>query len=546
MWLIHTHTLTLHQATEAERTPYAILSHTWEEEEVSFQDFQDINRARKKKGFAKIAETCRIASSRGLHYAWVDTCCIDKSSSAELSEAINSMFKWYQESDVCLVFLPDLKPSQQPDIEFPRQFPKCRWLTRGFTLQELIAPPILSFYDGSWNYRGTKLGWKSLISEVTGIDSTVLHDPEGLASIPVGRRMSWAAKRNTTRQEDLAYCLFGIFDVNMPLIYGEGPKAFTRLQEEIAKQTCDLSLFAWRQDGPDPPYRGILANSPAEFANCSALKHKIRDAYLTNEYTFTNKGLRMDTAFVTFPGVTQNFVWNLGCSERDDWSKLEIQGYLGIFLAMTAIGYVRAEPNVVFEAGTQRRGPNEPGTFYMKAHLSKLESARIGRRFEGAVYIRCPETVRIAAAAPEALWDQNRLLFLNQGQGINTYIRLGFRSKLGLNSHSAAIIACSTMERPVCAIWELSNPMFSRAQGFMQSKVLADYVAADYMKLRVLGNQASNYATSKAVAQIRDPSTNTSVFVQVELQEHVFEGQRGFVLNIEVSRAVGEPPSKKY
>ncbi|RWA09760.1 hypothetical protein EKO27_g5350 [Xylaria grammica] len=543
MRLINTRTLRLHEVTEAERAPYAILSHTWEEEEVSFQDFQDRDRAEKKKGYAKIKEVCRIASSRGLPYAWVDTCCIDKSSSAELSEAINSMFRWYQESDVCVVFLSDLQPSKKPDVDFPRQFPACRWLTRGFTLQELIAPPMVSFYDSSWNYRGTKLGWKSLISDVTRIDSTILQDPEGLTSIPVGRRMSWAAKRNTTRQEDLAYCLLGIFDVNMPLIYGEGAKAFTRLQEEIAKQTCDLSLFAWKQDGPDPPFRGILAKSPEEFASCGALKHKIRDAYLTNEYTFTNKGLRMETALVTFPEVTKNLVWNLGCSERDDWSKLEVQGYLGVFLAKTAIGYVRAQPNLVFEAGTQRRGPNELGTFYMKAHLNKLESARISRRFEGAIYVRCPESVRIAAAAPEALWDQNRLLFLNQGQGINTYIRLGFRARLGLKGHTAAIIACSTMERPVCAIWELSDPMFSRAQGFMQSKVLADYVAADYLRLRVLANQGSNSATSKAVAHIQDPSSATSISVHVELQEHVYEGQRGFLLNVEVSREA-KPPAR--
>ncbi|KAF2973082.1 hypothetical protein GQX73_g656 [Xylaria multiplex] len=456
------------------------------------------------------------------------------------------MFKWYQESDVCVVFLSDLKPSKEPDIEFPRQFPNCRWLTRGFTLQELIAPPILSFYDNSWNYRGTKLGWRALISEVTGIDSTILQDPEGLSSIPVGRRMSWAAKRSTTRQEDLAYCLLGIFDVNMPLIYGEGPKAFTRLQEEIAKQTCDLSLFAWRQDGPSPPYRGILANSPAEFANCSALKHKIRDAYLTNEYTFTNKGVRIETALVTFPDVTRNLVWNLGCSERDDWSKLEIQGYLGVFLTRTAIGYVRAQPNVVFEAGNQRRGPNELGTFYMKAHLSKMESVRIARRFEGAICVRCPDTARIAAAAPKELWDQNRLLFLNQGQGINAYIRLVFRPKLGLKGYTAAIIAVSTMERPVCAIWGLSDPMFNRAQGFMQSRVLADYVAADYLRLRMLGNQSSKSTTSRAVARILDPSSSTSISVQVELQEHVFESQRGFLLNVEVSQDVATPASGRH
>ncbi|KAI1422638.1 heterokaryon incompatibility protein-domain-containing protein [Xylaria sp. FL1777] len=543
MWLIHIDTLTLHQVSDADSARYAILSHTWEEEEVTFQDLQDLDKARKKKGFGKILETCRIATSRGLQYAWVDTCCIDKSSSAELSEAINSMFKWYQQSDVCVAFLSDLSPSETPDVDFPRRFPRCRWLTRGFTLQELIAPTIVSFYDSSWNYRGTKSGWRSLISIVTGIDPAILEDPEGLSSVPVGRRMSWAAKRNTTREEDRAYCLLGTFDVNMPMIYGEGPKAFLRLQEEIARQTSDLSLFAWKQKGPDPPYRGILAKSPAEFANCGTLKHKIRDADLTSEYSFTNKGLRIETALVTFPSVTRDFVWNLGCSERDDWSKLEIQGYLGIFLAKTAIGYVRAEPNLLFEAGNQRRGPNELGTFYMKASLNKLESARIDKRFEGAIYVRCPETIRISGAAPGALWDQNRLLFLNQGQGINAYVRILLQENLGLSAAVTVIVACSTMERPICTIWDHHNPMYGRVQAFIKSKVLADYVGADYLRLRLMAHQHAMAATSKAVANI-DSSSRNPVSLQVELQEHVFEGQRGFVLNIEVSRGTKTLPRR--
>ncbi|KAI1311431.1 heterokaryon incompatibility protein-domain-containing protein [Xylaria venustula] len=533
MWLINTETLKLHQVGEPETVPYAILSHTWGDEEVTFQDFQDIGKAKEKKGFAKIVETCRIATARGLKYAWVDTCCIDKSSSAELSEAINSMFKWYQTSDVCIVFLSDLAPSEEPDVDFPRLFPACRWLTRGFTLQELIAPATVSFYDSSWNYRGTKLSWRSLISETTGIDPAILEDPEGLSLVPVGRRMSWAAKRNTTREEDRAYCLLGIFDVNMPMIYGEGSKAFIRLQEEIAKQTPDLSLFAWKQDGPDPPYRGILAHSPAEFAGCATLKHKIRDANLTSEYTFTNKGLRIETALVTFPTVTKNLVWNLGCSERDDWSKLETQGYLGVFLAKTAWGYVRAEPNVLFEAGNQRRGPSELGTFYMKARLNTMDLARIDRRFEESIYVRYPrEEVYIIATAPDALWDPTRSLFLSQGQGINAYIRLGFHADSGLKSATPMIIALSTMELPVCAIWEHTNPLFGRVQGYMRSKVLADFVAADYLRIRILGNNA---ATWKAVAHV-DTVSGSPFSIQAELREQVFKGTRSYVLSIEVFR----------
>ncbi|KAI0523802.1 heterokaryon incompatibility protein-domain-containing protein [Xylaria bambusicola] len=538
MWLIHTQTMKLHQLVDVEETPYAILSHTWEDEEVTFQEFHDLEKARQKKGFVKIHETCRIAASRGLHYAWVDTCCIDKSSSAELSESINSMFKWYQASEVCIVFLSDLPPNSSPfedTIKFPHQFPRCRWLTRGFTLQELIASSRLLFYDSSWNCRGTKSEWKSLISNTTGIDLDVLEDPECLSSVPVGRRMSWAAKRKTQREEDRAYCLLGIFDVNMPLIYGEGGKAFMRLQQEIAKQTCDLTLFAWQQEGPDPPYRGILAQSSAEFANCGSLKHKIRDANLTNEYTFTNKGLRIETALVTVPSVSEDYIWNLGCSWRDDWSKLEIQGYLGVFLAKTANGYVRVQPNLLFEAGIQRRGRNLFGAFYMQAHLTKLEFARINRCFEGAVCVRFPETLRIRTTAPEALWDQNRSLFFNHGQGINGYIHLQLDESSERDFRRGFIVAYSTMERPLCVIWQQYDHAFSRVQGFMKSKVLADYVAADYLRLR-FGSQYSDAATSRASTLIVDPSSSMFISILVELQEHEYQGQRGFVLNIHLSR----------
>jgi hypothetical protein len=543
MWLINAKTLELQYVTEAYKGLYVILSHTWAEEEVSFQDFQNLDQARKKKGFDKIQRTCRLALDRGLPFAWVDTCCIDKSSSAELSEAINSMFRWYQESDLCVVFLSDLRPSPQPELDFPHQFSVCRWLTRGFTLQELIAPSDVAFYDVAWNYRGSKLSWKSLVSEATGVDESILDEPEGLPLIPVGRRMSWASKRNTRRVEDMAYCLLGIFDVNMALIYGEGSKAFTRLQEEIAKQTCDLSLFAWQQKGPSPPYRGILAQSPAEFAKCGALKHKIRDAFLTNEYTFTNKGLRIDTALISFPDVTKDCVWNLGCSKHDDWSKMDTRGYLGVFLTKTVMGWVRVTPNLLFEAGTQRRGPNGFGTIYMRNHLSRLESLRVDRRFEGALHVRFPEDTRISVIAPEALWDKNRHLFLNQGQGINVYIRLEFHRRLGHTTPRSPpmIVACSTMGKPVCVVWGEEHPMWPHVQRFMESSkgVLSDFVAADYLRLRFLGNHGSPEAdTTKVLPYTLSSPSNSSVSMQVELEDHVFEDQQGFLLNIETSLPV--------
>ncbi|GKT43437.1 vegetative incompatibility protein HET-E-1 [Colletotrichum spaethianum] len=256
MWLINTRTLTLEEIHNPSAVKYAILSHTWEQEEVSFQDMAYLPKAKGKMGFAKIANACKMAlEEEGLEYAWVDTCCIDKTSSAELSEAINSMYEWYKQADICFVFLSDLSPHTKPQQSATWHFRKaledaavlrsCKWFSRGWTLQELIAPTYVKFYDSSWQYRFTKDGEASTLSTITRIDYDVLTFKRELASVPVAVKMSWASRRETTRIEDRAYSLLGLFDINMPMLYGEGQKAFQRLQEEIVKETDDLSLFAW-------------------------------------------------------------------------------------------------------------------------------------------------------------------------------------------------------------------------------------------------------------------------------------------------------------
>lgn len=248
MRLINTTTMQLEEFI-ANPPPYAILSHTWEDDEVTFQDFThpDPTIASSKKGFAKIQNTCRQAKRAGISYAWVDTCCIDKTSSAELTEAINSMFAWYAASDACYAFLTDLDPMDTANPPEPLlKFAACRWFSRGRTLQELIAPKVVEFYNKDWTLYGTKVGLSKMLEAITGIDGQVLRASAVLADIPVARRTSWAANRRTTRVEDIADSLLGIFDVSMPMLYGEGQKAFIRLQEEIAKETNDLTLSRGR------------------------------------------------------------------------------------------------------------------------------------------------------------------------------------------------------------------------------------------------------------------------------------------------------------
>ncbi|KAF2845149.1 HET-domain-containing protein [Plenodomus tracheiphilus IPT5] len=170
------------------------------------------------QGFEKIAQTCRVTRERSIQYVWVDTCCIDKTSSAELSEAINSMYRWYERAAECYAFLSELPADADMELE-------------------LIASPELEFYDGSWNMIGTKSGLSRQISATTLIDEDLLKGIVDLSEYCVATEMSWAANRQTTRIEDRAYSLLGLFDVNMPLSYGEEGKSFWRLQEETMRST---------------------------------------------------------------------------------------------------------------------------------------------------------------------------------------------------------------------------------------------------------------------------------------------------------------------
>lgn len=270
MRLLNTITLRLEEF-HSPIPPYAILSHCWETDEVTFEDIsytldQDASITR-KAGWQKIRGSCRQALQQDYRYLWVDTCCINKSSSAELSEAINSMFQWYHEAQVCLVYLSDVTALRgSPEYEEDNLM-ASRWWTRGWTLQELISPTSVEFYDVSWEWLTSRTIIANKIQSCVGIDAAVLLGNRQLHTYSVAQRFSWAALRQTTRVEDRAYSLLGIFDVNMPLLYGEGPKAFHRLQEEVMRLTQDLSILAWpgllNKDSSPP-----LATSLSSFAEC--------------------------------------------------------------------------------------------------------------------------------------------------------------------------------------------------------------------------------------------------------------------------------------
>lgn len=249
---------------------YAILSHTWDGEEVTLQELQDpLVNERSKKGWDKIEKCCLQAVKDGFEWVWIDSCCIDKNSSAELSEAINSMFRWYKEAFVCYAYLSDVSPATTPRLV------SSRWFTRGWTLQELIAPARVEFYDQEWNEIGTKCSLVEALSNRTTIPVEILLGKKNPMVCTAAQRMSWSASRTTTRDEDIAYCLLGLFGINMPLLYGEGFKAFHRLQEVIIRTTGDLSLLLWSSEQGllgDGTYTGeealFLCSNTSYFQRC--------------------------------------------------------------------------------------------------------------------------------------------------------------------------------------------------------------------------------------------------------------------------------------
>jgi hypothetical protein len=273
MRLLNTVAFELEEFFDSNTPRYAILSHTWGNEEISFFEMQNQNEAiRQKAGFKKILDFCALAKRNGFIYGWADTCCIDKRNSAELSEAINSMYRYYYNAAECLVYLEDVPPQTKGTLGEDGQLnaiKSSRWFTRGWTLQELIAPQTRYYFAGDWSPIEHSGSMNRVAADVTGINEQVLGNREMVSNFSVAQRMCWASRRQTTRCEDIAYGLMGLFNVNMPVLYGEGAsKAFRRLQNEIMQTSFDQTIVAWRANSESS---GLLATSPADFCNTPQL-----------------------------------------------------------------------------------------------------------------------------------------------------------------------------------------------------------------------------------------------------------------------------------
>jgi hypothetical protein len=226
-----------------ELPPYAILSHTWgtgEDDEVTFNDLNN-GTGINKPGFQKLQFCAKQAEHDDLNYFWVDTCCINKQDLNELTTAINSMFRWYQNAARCYVYLADVsvrtRDGQLNHVKWESAFGNSRWFKRGWTLQELLAPNIVDFYSRDSVRLGDRISLKQQIVEITGIPIDALQG-RALSEFSIDERFSWVETRQTTKAEDKAYCLLGLFQVFMSLIYGEGQSsAMRRLRKEIHELT---------------------------------------------------------------------------------------------------------------------------------------------------------------------------------------------------------------------------------------------------------------------------------------------------------------------
>lgn len=280
---------------------YAIFSHRWSVSEITFKELGghiDTLRAAgttplKSPQQEKIRGACQIARAKGIRWMWIDTCCLDKSSTAEISEFLNSMFQWYRDAKLCITYLSDVvrKGDGREDFSDEGGRPSV-WFSRGWALQELLAPRHLEFFDKNWDPIGDRAELAEQIEKTTNIQSKYLKgetEGEDPRAACIAMKFSWIANRQTERDEDMAYSILGLCGVTMGPQYGEGWGAFMRLQKELLSISGDESLFAWKMAEADAGLKllsrvysqqqedwrenewGLLAPRPEFFKECGQM-----------------------------------------------------------------------------------------------------------------------------------------------------------------------------------------------------------------------------------------------------------------------------------
>ncbi|KAL8969053.1 MAG: hypothetical protein Q9197_004546 [Variospora fuerteventurae] len=316
--------------------PYVIISHVWQRKEVLFEDGPNLRSwtessppppSAKSGSVQKITGACKAVREYGdgrITHLWLDNVCIDKKNLTEFSMSINSMYQWYKRANVCFAYLEDYS-DKFPTSDVP-VFTRSKWFTRGWCLQEMLAPSKVIFFDKSWKAIGNKESLQTQLTARTHISKDFLLNKADISRASVSQRMSWFAGRETTVPEDTAYCLLGIFGVNMPLLYGEGKeRAFRRLQEEIMRYSDDHTLFAWKSPSARepglPPETDLLASSQDYFKGTGDYVHN-PNKQNNRPFQMTNKGVSIDLYLQQYQG---GYIASIDCLHGQSH-------YLGIFL----------------------------------------------------------------------------------------------------------------------------------------------------------------------------------------------------------------------
>lgn len=319
-WLINTATCQIEKDVPVET--YAILSHHWAgDDEIKFNTLRpgDLQRSKKIRGAIEIAKAANYP------YIWIDSVCMDKSNAVETSTNINSMFDYYQNAEVCITYLSDVDTTKTRLRKFEKDTDARQnsvWFTRGWTLQELLASPYMWFYDKNWQFIADKEdeSVKKELQAATKIDPSFLNGDLAFRSASVATRMSWMAGRTTTRTEDIAYSMLGILGISMEPQYGEGVRAFLRLQKTLLDGDKDESIFAWTWNKVGlgcysslaetpwvPNSWGLLAPSPDCFAESANVILPAKKSREEREYTWVQNGVQFKVPQKSGTDVTNWF-----------------------------------------------------------------------------------------------------------------------------------------------------------------------------------------------------------------------------------------------
>ncbi|PMD31370.1 HET-domain-containing protein [Hyaloscypha variabilis F] len=507
--------------------PYAILSHTWgtNEDEILYEDIEQGNVNKSGPQLFKFEACCKQAFQDGLRYAWIDTCCIPRSDFTELGEAINSMFRWYKNAAVCYAYLADV-PAGVDCSDPNSKFFTSRWFTRGWTLQELLAPKEVRFYDAAWNFLGTKGDMSIAIETITGIPRPVLQGWASLNTQSVAQRMSWASKRVTKRPEDIAYCLLGLFSVYLSMIYGEGAEeAFSRLQQKIMTEVRDDSILAWGLNLEESaPKRlnpvlsaGALARSPSDFANCRRIRSRQR--YIGPMHSLEISGGCLSVKLQLHEEENGDIYGALNCGPDDIDDEVVVIPLYAV--SSESSEYIRPKCRLV-QLRNKKSLKGSPKLIYIHKDQKNGDGQLANRQHWFYVEESIETNLELIDVQPRSRWQKNHGMIMTTnepGSDVTERSLTRFRAKMG---------GCSD----VVVILEFT---LSNAQPLARCHVMTCSTDTDLDDLR----GKLQYMRRKAFG--KQGASNGRFNVKATVAKMSVAGQQMFVLRLATAETLSEP-----